>query len=752
MLKRVLIGLLVVLAGLSGAVAFNQADVDERLAMQRATSTLGPSFAIPATQEFADPDLVYPAISAAALAAQVNVFRTSVGYDADERPQTTHFVFLGAESTTLFDSFRLREGSFPSVDETREGSEFVSTLRTIEPAQVGVLADIGENDRVSIRPLDVAFESLPVSGGYVLECGPAACAQFLADLAAELGEATGLPVQAEDLAVQQPTLRGADIAKTPWLAASVWALVIVIAILAAYRQLYEAKRAGVMRLHGFSATRTWFAISGRTILLTMLVSGGIALIVVALIPGSTLGLLIAAAFQLVSATSLALLASLLTLVYIHRVRVSESIKNRKDTRLLFVLSTILKIGLSMALIIVGAGIASHYAEIDHERAQLDNWQSTSQYGVFYPKSIGNDLVELEGGQAGSTAQEVYELYPALNDQGALFVYAAAYQPQALAQEIEPGGYRSMRVNPNYLAQYPVLDDSGAAVSVDDGEADWVLLVPATLRSEEQRIRNYFQIQRTGDGTRQGVVQAERAVLGRDVPEAILTQEVRIIWIQAGQDVFTFDPLVNADAGNVVRDPIVEVMTEANSVGIDRANGITGGPDAGVKVRLVNGSTTDTMQQLAALLERLRLDDNLRHLVTMNDYVLGELQRLQESLRSTVVTAAALLVAFLVLTVQSLTLLFEQYSRRIVVRRLFGLGAGRRYREFLRLFAIVWIAQLLGAIGLNALGFSPFAFGNVSSLVVLGIAGAALTIEITLSAIALAALERRRTINVLKGEF
>ena len=74
--------------------------------------------------------------------------------------------------------------------------------------------------------------------------------------------------------------------------------------------------------------------------------------------------------------------------------------------------------------------------------------------------------------------------------------------------------------------------------------------------------------------------------------------VRIIWSQPGQDIFSYNIFVSPQGRNAVRDPVLQVMTIGNSVGLDRANGITGAIDGALKVRLDGRSAQDTLRQLA----------------------------------------------------------------------------------------------------------------------------------------------------------
>lgn len=533
-------------------------------------------------------------------------------------------------------------------------------------------------------------------------------------------------------------------------------IIFLTALLLAYRMLYEAKRTAVMKLHGFGTIHVWWSVTGRIVVLVMAGAALLAVLAAGAVHDSTVGFVAAVAASLARTTVVMLAVSLITCLYISRIKVSDSVKNRKDTRGIFAFNTAIKAVSAVLLITVGAGLWAQYRNVDAERAKLGNWSKTKDYGVFYPTAIGNDLVEAQTGQAGPTAAEVYDLYPVLNKMGSLFVEASAYEPQALATPTEPGTFRSMQVNPNYLRAYPLRDSTGQVVDITESTTDWVVLAPVSDKPRQAQLLDYFQRGRTGTDAQQGASQAEQSIFGRRTPPRLTRQQVRIVWLADHQQVFSFNPKVAPGNRNLVTDPILQVMTLANSLGIDRANAITGSPDTALKVRLRDADTAATQQALAPTLRNLRLDDNLRHLVTMNEYVLLELQHLQDGVRDVAIAAVALLVGMLVLIAQSLTIIFDRYSRKIVVRRLFGLGFRRTYREFLRLFGVIAVVQTVGALIANAVGLSPFSTatssGAVSPLVVLGVSAAVVAAELLFSTAVLTVIEKRNVVRVLKGEF
>jgi putative ABC transport system permease protein len=751
-MKRVIIALLMVLSAAATATVFVNTDNAQLQAMQHAAVKVGQPFTIPGDPRLGDPVKLYAALRAAAADARVNVFRTSVGYTLDGRPQVTQYALL-TTNTHLFDAFSLRAGRWLGPEDADHPERFLSTTQTGSPDQVGVLGDFGGNDLVAVRGLRDAFDSLPVAATYDVEStDKSSVDRFLSSLAQASSQLAGGPglFSAASFKGGNDSFAGYASEFAPILNAVQYVIIFFTALFLAFQVLHDAKKAGVMKLHGFGVVHVWFAIAGRLILISLVTSEGIALLVTRFVPDTTFEFTTSVGLTIVRAFAVMLAASIVAVAYVARANISNSIKNRKDTRGVFAVNTLVKIACSVALIAVGAGLWLQYANAAAARQQFGNWDRARGFGVFSPTLVGNDLVESETGGNATTAVEVYDLYPALNDRGALYVDANNYEPVALAESFPSGAYRSIVVNVNYLKQFSLRDESGRTIGIAENTTDWVVLAPSRYRSRQAEILAYFQ------GDRSGAAQAEQAVFGRQAPGSVAHQGISIIWMQDNQAVFSFNPLVYPDHGNNIVDPFIQVMTSANSLGIDRANMMSGGGGTAMKIRLLGGDTVRTMQDLLPTLKLLKLDDNLPYLITMDQYVSQQIAALDNGIRSVEFAGVALLLGLLVLAVQSLSILFERYSRRITVRRLFGAGFIHTYREPLLIFTAVWSFQLVGALVANRFGLNPFSTPTFSSVagdgIVVGIAACVAALEVLFSAGVLTFIEGRSVVRVLNQEF
>ena len=758
-MARVLRVFLVLFAVATCVVTFERAAHAQRTDLQNAAARVGVAFAVPDAPVASEPDHVLSALQGAAKETGVNVFRTQLGYTAQGQAETTHYVLL-VGPTDFFRPFDVERGRVLTPSDSARPGSFMATGSTTSAAQVGVIRDLGHLDHVRIQPFATAYDSLPAAGLYYLEptTRTRSAAAFRSAFVRRLNalDPTQAPLTTEQMRPNTGYAGASDDGLARLLLGGKYLLVVLTLVLLAYYQFGQSKRVGILRLHGYGSTRIWWTVTGRLMMTTLGGATVVLTLVSRLVPGATWAFSWQICVHLLIAAGSLAFVSLVAGAYVSRSNLSSSLKNRKDTGRIFALNSGLKAVFSIALVVTGAGLLQQFHLASHQRAALGDWSATRRYGIFYPSSVGNDAVEIASGLPGPAAAEVFDLYPAANARGALYVDATQFEPVALAQPMGDGAYRSLTVNPNYLRQYPIRDANGVPVVVPESSTDWVVLVPSTLRSSADPIRRYFQTTRTGQAGSGGAVSSEKSVFGRSVSRAVAAQQVRIIWTAPGQGVFSFDPEVNPASGNRVRDPIVQVMTLTNSLGIDRENAITGAASSALKVPLRGADTASTLRDYGPLLRTSKLDDNLRHLVTMSGYVDEQLRRLDDGIRSIVVVGAVLGLVMAALVAQGLSVAFDRYSRRVVVRRLFGHPVVSRYREYLRLLLILWAVQLAVALLANTAGPSPFTtdvstatppWGDVMLLTAITMA-----VEGIASLMILALIERQRMTDVLKREF
>lgn len=755
-MKKVIALFLIALLGISFYSTYLTFDSNYRDSMRYSVARIAREFTIPSSPVLSDPKLIYASIVRAASASNTNIYRVQSGFTTNG---TSKIVVYGlqVENSKIDSKFRLVSGHFLTQKESRSSRYFVSTDSHRSSFRVGLISDFGGNDTIEMRGLISSYDFLPTAGVYYAESVSSEKYKlFLALLAHGLSGNTNTKFLSNSFKSISHSASSTTTNEMLVLASVKYLILLLVLMLLAYAQIFEAKRIGVLSLHGFSPVHVWYAMSGRAIVKIMTISSAVFLVLCFFIPGFTWDFIL----NFVESASLSiasmLLISLLTTFYIAKTNHSNLIKNKHETNSIYYANLTIKTLSSIALVITFAGLTSQYINAQHEMKILAGWGKTISYGIFYPTRVGNDLAEIQNALPGPTSAEVLDLYPVLNKRGAIYVDAQQYESANLRQNLPKDIFRSIEVNPNYLTKYPIVGVDGKPVLIPDSAINWVLLVPETFRNRQHSIRKFFSEQRNGGHGFQSAGIAERNTFGDVGDRVAIHQHIQIVWVKARQDVFAFNPNVGNGNGGYTTDPIVQVMTIGNSFGVDRENMITGGAGSALKIRLNKNDSKETLRSLGPVLKKLKLSDNLQSLVTMNDYSIGQISYLKQGIADIGAVAVVVSLGLLFLIVQSLSISFQKYSRRIVVRKLFGKPYLNKYQEFITVFLCTFVIQIVVSSFANSANFSPFSTATNSAkvapqLIVALSAGLGL-VEFAISFVGLQIIEKRRLLSVIKGEF
>lgn len=748
-MRRLAAILCLLAAAVSVGRAYEQTAAAQVTRMVTAAAAIGSVFVIPVTPAFASPtsaEVYVPIIEAAASASHVNVFRTTLGYSHHDVPQIVQYIYLTGP-TRFFQSFNLRSGHWLGIRATQHGSEFLSSEPgNRNPHQVGRLAELVGLPKVAIRPLNQASSTTYASGDYYVEAStPRQITRFLHTLATDIAahRAPGAPAAQRPFPIVQSANLPGEFA-VPWagLAFLLYPLQIALMALTAavlwYFGAAQSKRIAIMRLSGHSPARIWWMLVGRFMLVVVFGSVLASVLAVYVLGNGTAGLASRALRTGFLSDVLALGASLTVWLYSHWQRVSNALKGRKRLALPITFTILSQTGVLAASVLLSLTSWTD-ATLASQRLHLLDEQATrapafSHYGLF-TQSVGMHYLDYIQEAFPSEAYiEARSLYPYLNSRGALLINALGFEPGASVP------LPVLTVNPNYLRAFPLHTPSGKRIEVGDTRRI-VLLLPETDRASLRRI--------LAELTREEELYPPRVPIRGVAPTP--RRQVEVIWY-SDQRVQTLDPLVAPLQGCRVANPVIEVATMSNSTLVERVPEL-GGIDTPLKVPLV-GSAKHVYAQLLPELHRLHLAQNLSGLRSIRSAELDQIRSLRRTVLESAAVALACLLAGVLLSRASLTLIFSRYQRRVIVRRFHGLGLLRSYVEW----SVILGATLLGAIIIcllyathMATDMSSPALGVVLARVSVSFAAIA-TVEFVLSALFILRRERHVIAVLLKREW
>ncbi|HZK05269.1 MAG TPA: hypothetical protein VFC82_05395 [Actinomycetaceae bacterium] len=285
----------------------------------------GTAFDWPDVPVVADPDITESILAEAVIASGVGVSRMSVETTESGRTTLIYYLYLGRKGSPLLGEFTLREGRWlTSAESTGERVAVAST-----PADgvkvVGAPRVLGNAYDLEFRPLDAAFDRLPSAGTYVIDSqDDGAVELFLSTITDRLGSLNS---------TAYVEIHPAGSTDRPYLtdANGLWfvpyAVVPVIAGLGLAVLTREAKRVGVLRLHGFSIGRSWFEVLGKLEIAAFAAGGLLSAVVLLLVPGTDVALAFSVAASFSAVVLVGLCTSLLFGAFmITRIHVADLVK------------------------------------------------------------------------------------------------------------------------------------------------------------------------------------------------------------------------------------------------------------------------------------------------------------------------------------------------------------------------------------------------------------------------------------------
>ncbi|PHB46617.1 bacteriocin-associated protein [Bacillus wiedmannii] len=733
-MKKVVVFFLIVASILSGFIAFQQTDHKEFEKMEKVEQRIGKEFVIPDVLGFANPSEIYPILLEAAKESHTNIFRTNVAYHEDEHAEILKYVLLTTE-TIYFKQFQLSGGNVLKPKDTFQGNAFLSTVHTKDTKQKGVIKDFGDNHVITIKPLQTSYEHLPMAGRYVVEgVDDKSYDAFLKLFSKKLNQhfKPKQYIVADDFKRNLSNNEEALDSPINSLSYIQYMVFIVLLCFLIYYVFNEAKRIGVIKMHGVSNLRLWFIVIGRTIASMFVLSIGISVLATAFVKNVTSGFIYTIMFDQCKTYLIITILSLVSYFYISKIKVNQMIKNRKDTKGIFVFNTLLKVTCSIIFVLLGTSILEQYITVKEKQVNLKNWEKNKDYGVFYPLSVGND--EEQQGMHKTASSINGDLYPILNKMGAVLIDSKEYEEIELSRNKDYKGIWSVTVNNNYLREFPIYDIHNQRVQVSEDTENWILLVPEKYQNREKEILRFFEERR------KPAIEYEEKRMHREVPNHLRNRKIDIIWIKNNQEIFSFNPDVYKSDNNKIRDEIIEVMTEKNSFVGERDLILGGGANDPLKIKLIKRDAGLTYKTLEPELKRLGLDDNLRYLVTVDQYISKDIYNLQKTMKILLTVTSGLIVGILFLVTQNIIVYFNKNQQKIVVHRLFGVDFFRTYKGYMLQFVLMWIVQLSIC----------FIVKKEFDLKLLTVVAMLILIEFTASIIALITMERRNKKTVIKG--
>ncbi|HFL3608706.1 TPA: DUF1430 domain-containing protein [Clostridioides difficile] len=709
-------------------ISYNKFDVDKNNSIANIEHKIGKIFEIPDSPVLSDSKEIYTLLEKVAKQLNVNVLRQRVISNKDGDLEIRKYILL-TSSTKFFDDINI-DNKYNIIKNLHD-NKFLYTKHTNDTNQIGLIKDFANNDNLYIGSLNDLYNISPVYGKYFVETpSESVFENFIKKFVDEINNTNKFDNvkfnYSDFISKSDENVHIKEIDKNLILYKNL--ILMIIMILMIFMILNNSKKISIYKLFGISNLRIWLIISQINIT-KIFASITIVSVFVSLILQFDINFIIyIIKYQLLSYLTITVL-SLFPYFIIARTNININIKNKKNDQFLFVFYNLLKILLIYIIIFTSTSILNNSIEINKDLPNLNSWEKSKSYGIFYPKYTGYDESQEEKRKSNVTLSN--ELYKILNKQGSIFVSSKEYTEEYLQDNKVAQVTQSIKINPNYLKEFTIYSDSNKIINISENEKDYILLVPETYKNKEQSILKEFK------GFRTALFEYEKEMFSGIVPKDIKNQNIKIIWTRKNQNIFSFNPEVFKEEHNMIKDPIVEVFTENNSISSDRFGILGGGSSDPLKIKLINNDPKITYNKLKPDLIELHLEDNLKNLISSNELMLEKIYNLKEELHYLYIVLIISSICFVIILLQNLILIFNRYKKRIIIKKIFGLNFFYSYKEYILLFCANWIIQLILFIKTI----------NKNLIIILIF----IVLEFFFSLVSLNILERKNKINVLKGE-
>lgn len=647
-----------------------------------------------------------------------------------------------------FNEWDLKSGRFPEVEETWNDSWFLSTEKSQESGQLGIIRYIDPTQHITVQSLKNSYLDLPVHGRYFAEVqDEQQFESFIESLSEELNNL--LQKKQTNVRLLMPAdFRGPKAAvqnhgsffinnNLDRLELERMILFGITIMLFLYYIFNSSRSIGIMKMQGVSNLRLWWKYAGKLIIISYLITfaGGI---LYSIWLGESNYFNYYVVIETGKSAVALLLFSLLYIAYILSIRINQSIKHKKDTRSIFWLNLVIKVICTSTLILMMVDVVTVYTDWKSQQKQsyqdqssLYTWEELGEYAniqAYAGYSTAFNPIEFEN-ELASGDRVLTTLYPLLNSLGSIYIDASQYEEQSIILNRGNNHLLSIVINPNYLERFPIVDAENKSINIKEDDIDWVILAPLMYKNKEKTILNYYE------DNRDFYLKPDSG------------QKIKIIWMNNNQHIFSFNPDVFPTEKNMIHGPLIHVKTEANNLFVYRSGIRGGGLRDPLKLKLIQNNTDTTYQKIKSELTSLQLNDQIK-IVRLQDIVQQNINYTEKQVRESLLTLTGVFAIFILVLVQNIIIFFNKYQRAIIIYRLYGVGFFKAYRIYFYVSIISCIFSIVLSLIIN-LGLHNQYINEQSFFQLPFILFSLFGIETIMSIIVLRMVEKSKYVEILK---
>ncbi|MCC0782625.1 DUF1430 domain-containing protein [Clostridioides sp. ES-S-0108-01] len=725
-MKKILVLFLFIFSVFLYAVNFSQYDSEKANELNNLESTIASPFSIPNDGVLSSGKEMYQIIKKVSNNMNVNIYRTCIKANKNGEFEYVKYILINNKSTDFFKSIDIDNFSKRS---NLEGNKFYDTENTKSKNQIGLIKDFGNNDKISIYDFNKLYENFPVAGTYSVELSDGiSMSDFLSNLSTEINKNLNTNLKRSDLIAEETDeIQNKKANFLFQLCTFISAIVSILLII--FIIFNNSKQISIYKLHGIKDKSIWNDLFQKYInvscFLFILFS-----VLISLFFGLPRDFISIVLFKQILYFILFSIISFVFYMYMSGCNINMNLKNKNSDIIIVIFNYTFKIVVVFILVTNCISLISNIDTLNYKLENLKNWNKVKDYGAIYPVLVGNDGLEKSETEINATEK----LYNLLNKKGSIYIKSNLYEDDR-EKDKDFDGYFTLVVNPNYLEKFPIYNISNEKINVDENDTNWIVLIPEKYKYEKEKIMKYII------DSRKSIYDYEIDNFTGKKYDSILSQKIKIIWTKNDQNIFSFNPDVKKQNNNILKNEIIEVMTEKNSYPNEKYGIWGGGNTDPLKIKLKDNDAEKTYKSLLPYLNKWSLSDNYTTLINSNELILNYIHTLKYNIKNILTQIIVIIIVFAIIIFQNSLIIFQILKKKIIVKSIHGAGFLKIYGNILLILASTWIIQLAIEYLLSK---------SIKSNVML-IYIAFFIIEFLFTFLSISILKRKNKINILKGE-
>ncbi|MFL8672911.1 DUF1430 domain-containing protein [Clostridioides sp. GD02404] len=725
-MKKILVLFLFIFSVFLYAVNFSQYDSEKANELNNLESTIASPFSIPNDGVLSSGKDMYKIIKKVSNNMNVNIYRTCTKANKNGEFEYVKYILINNKSTSFFNSIDIDNFSRGS---DLEGNKFYSTENTKSKNQIGLIKDFGNNDKISIYDFNKLYENFPVAGTYSVELSDGiSMSDFLFDLSTEINKSLNTNLKQMDLIARQ-TDEIQNKEENFLFQLCVFISAIISTLLIIFIIFNNSKQISIYKLHGIKNKSIWNDLFQKYItgsyILFILFSVLASLFLD--LPKDFISIVL---FRQILYFILFSIISFIFYMYMSRCNINMNLKNKNSDIIIAMFNYTFKIVVVFILATNCISLISNINTLNYKLENLKDWNKVKDYGAMYPVLVGDDTLEKSETEINATEK----LYNLLNKKGSIYIKSNLYEDDR-EKDVDFDGYFTLVVNPNYLEKFPIYNVNNKKINVSENDTNWIVLVPEKYKYKKDKIIKYIT------DSRKSIYDFEIENFTGKKYDNILSPKIELIWTKNNQDIFSFNPDVKKQNNNILKNEIIEVMTEKNSYPSEKYGIWGGGNTDPLKIKLEDNDAEKTYKSLLPYLNKWSLSDNYTTLVNSNELILNYIHTLKYNIKNILIQIIVIIIVFTIIIFQNSLIIFQILKKKIIVKSIHGAGFLKMHGNILLILASTWIIQL----AIEYLLSRSIKFNVMLIYIVFFI------IELLFTFLSISILESKNKINILKGE-